>query len=474
MVLCVDSIRGMWSDLPTLLHAWRTNVVKMTLMDVERASVPVHKISRSTLGSWEKGEAKPDAEGLAALDGCYRAGGALFGMARALTTPQALSPRRGWAHNFQPESGGQNWSDGPVWAWVRPGPEAPDQIAAALWWGVLGVKIIKECGPNGVMVSCPVSRPHPAVFCRMPVAGWVDFGRGRIPAALGIPVYPALEHLFLFGKREAAVWVFSNALQTLLGSENLGKRLSAFAGVREDVVELAMEKRPEPVNSRDLTGEMSQTGLDPAAPFTGEEYRRLRLARGMSQKAAALAATNLLPDNPVDEDRLGRMENGSVPQAEMIRPRLDMVYGAGGHTCWEPVHPVSRIPGEWEVRFPGFWVGPVTITVTKKQTSGNPVGVMTLAWGNWQTKADVRSGTAMTLRQDTPNSPPLRITCDPGWVLTAGVGYSAEAVDINTGWMIPDNRARAEFFEQQKETYLKLFEKTTEQFSKFVGAIRRS
>ena len=250
-------------------------------MEVERWTESTIRRSKSTISAWETGRSSIDIDGLRQLDDCYEADGALLGLVRAMQSPSALSPRMEWAHNFQPSEGVSRRSGGPVWVWLRPSPEAPDRLRAVLWWGVLGIKVDQACGPDGLVITCPISTHHPAAHVRMVGArGWADFGRGPIPTKLNMQVVTVLPRLQFFGARQAATSAFSDALHSILGSGRIFERLAGFAGVRSDVIQQALVQFGAGQRTKDLTDERAwHTGLDPMVSFEPSDYRRFREAR---------------------------------------------------------------------------------------------------------------------------------------------------------------------------------------------------
>ena len=176
--------------------------------------------------------------------------------------------------------------------------------------------------------------------------------------------------------------------------------------------------------------------------------------------------TKLLPTSPVDGDQIGRFEQGRQTRVAHLNSRLDMVYGADGHTCWEPVEVIDGPSGESRILFPEYWVGPVTIRAFKRAGVSEPFQQIAIRWGDWATDVQLASGTTVTLRQSTPEARGRR-TPSPTWGVTAGVGYDAGAVDINTGWHLVDAKAKKLHFERLKPIYLRLFNKTPEDFEQF-------
>ena len=167
-------------DLAWLLETWRLKVARMTQATASRAMSGAGSITSAAISQWESGLRDVDDLWLSRLDTCYKAGGALYDVARAIDSPSGLNARLEWFHNFVGGSG-------PVWAWLRPQSEAT-HLAATLYWGPLRLRLQRRrCGRDGVMVVAPASIPNPPARVELDKPGWVDFGRGRIPRVLGIP-----------------------------------------------------------------------------------------------------------------------------------------------------------------------------------------------------------------------------------------------------------------------------------------------
>ena len=308
-----------------------------------------------------------------------------------------------------------------------------------------GSRLDRECGRDGVFLGCPVSTDHPAIHVQMNRGpGWADFGRGVIPDGLNVTVLPVLPMLHFFGVRQAAVGAFSDALHSILGSNHLFERLASFAGRRSDVIKRAVVQFAADPDVKNLADRGKwHTGLDPSDRFDCQDYRRLREARGMSLRDVARAVTDLLPESPVDDDRIRRFELGRQTRVEYLRSRLDTVYGADGRTCWEEIDVRESSPGQAQVTFPAFWVGPVTITAFKKSGTSEPFQQITITWAEWETHVQLKTGTTVTLRQCSSRSRQVRVAYPPSWGISAGIGYEASAVDINSGWHPTDKRQRS-------------------------------
>ncbi len=155
--------------LSWLLRPWRTEVGRLSQPALARRIA----VSESAVSMWENGRRRPDFDQLVALDGLYRADGALVDLALALGTLEGLPPRHTWAHNPQGPSG-------PHWAWLRP-MRGAGQIWAWLRWGAFGMECKAPCDGRGVFVTVSTSMPNPAAWFHFREPGWVDFGRGLVP-----------------------------------------------------------------------------------------------------------------------------------------------------------------------------------------------------------------------------------------------------------------------------------------------------
>jgi hypothetical protein len=58
----------------------------------------------------------------------------------------------------------------------------------------------------------------------------------------------------------------------------------------------------------------------------------------------------------------------------------------------------------------------------------------------------------------------VKVAYPPSWGISAGIGYEASAVDINSGWHPTDAAAKRFLFERLKPIYLGIFDKTPEDF----------
>ena len=78
--------------------------------------------------------------------------------------------------------------------------------------------------------------------------------------------------------------------------------------------------------------------------WTGEQYTRLRDARGLTLRDAADLASRHGPTLPaVTKDHLHRLEQGSLPRVPQLLERIDMVYRADGRSCTAQVDAITEL-----------------------------------------------------------------------------------------------------------------------------------
>ncbi len=409
-------------------------------------------VGRSAVSNWESGVRRPDRATLARLDHLYSAGGALVDLAAALGTPGALDARTTWWHNFAA-------SGGPAWAWARPAGGA-EQIGLQIRWGPLGLHLHKPCDTRGLMVTAPASVDNPPLRVELDSPGWVDFGQGRPPRQLGLPVVVGPLRVRLAAADDHTVAIFSALLRPLLSRDDgTPKLLRGFLGRRADLVEDALS-RAAPQHVTDLPASGPTVALRRQA-WPGGRYRLLREARGLSQSFAAIRATAMMPTAPVSDDQIALLEAGGCPRVDHLASRLDVIYGADGHTVLEPIaatHTNARLSA---VSFPQWWVGPVWITL--RATTGDAAEAVTLRWPPWEKHIRVRPGTTVTARKAAGGWPDLEVCLPPGWTLTPGLGHFRGAVDVNQDWHPVDRRSADAIFNTYLPAYLQLFGKTKDE-----------
>lgn len=433
-------------ELGEVLRRWRVQVAAVKATD----SAAAIGFGRSAISNWESGRRQPGHAQIERLDRAYGAGGALSDVAFALETPAALTPRRVWWHNCPP--GGAA-----VWAWIRPHPGAPSPTATA-YWGAFRCDVPAPLTPVGAVLAAASSVPNPPIKVVLDPPGWVDFGRGVFPGALGVAVTSVAEQATLadlatnvravlprLARRDLghAQRRLVRAVHELLGQPT-GAAEAAIAALEHDHVEFV-----------DLTGEAPRPPAPTPAPeLDGAAYRRLRLHRRMSRSEVAAEASALLAAHPVSEDQLELLEAGGRPRVARLGSRLDMIYRAGGHTVTELVAAHPDPSGGLSVEFPRYWVGPVWVTLLGPPAKA---GALTLEWPPWHKNLCARAGSTVTFRRSVTTQAPLTMRLQRGWTAMAGMGHVESAIDVNDGWQTIDDTHAQSVFPQIYSAYLGAF-----------------
>jgi hypothetical protein len=416
-------------DLPWILRTWRTQVAGLTQQHV---SGKILQSSHSALCAWESGASRVPVERLRDLDRVYAAGGALFDLAMAVGTPKALPPRTVWTHNFS-ESGG------PVWMWLRPTPEA-GRVCVVARWAAFAYDCDEACDDRGIFCTARTSMANPAVWVTLPEPGWVDFGEGELPAALGLRQVDAMSVCRVVGDgHSTAGLVAPPVVERFLSDATFADEVIALFARSPEVVRSIFCTRGGWDRIDDLTGSGRSRSSPSVGPlFTDEQYRALRKGRGLSKKDAATLAAELLPDErdsrgrvrTVTEENVRGVEEGRDPRPCYLCSRLDCVYRADGRTCIEAVEPERR--GNAHVfDFPAFWIGPVWFAV---EASDDQPGVVRIDWDEVHKEIRVADRVVVTCRRPIRARHPFVVSCPAGWRVTGGMGFVAEAEDVNLGW----------------------------------------
>jgi transcriptional regulator with XRE-family HTH domain len=443
---------GTGPELPWVLRTWRSEVAQLSQgVAAARAGV-----SEGALSMWENGRRRLGYAQLAALDELYGAGGALVDVALALGTPGGLAARTVWAHNAQGPSA-------PHWAWVRPPPGAGG-VDARVMWGAFAFDCAEPCDDRGVFVTSPVSMPNPAGWVHLREPGWVDFGRGTIPPALGIPAFESVAVARLAGSGHSpAGLVAPDVVRRFRSDPAFAEAVLDFFGVRRDLVRDVFSTDDPGHPIVDLTGPPAVVP-PPHRPFTGAQYRALRQARGLSQAEAAQLASDLAPADPVSDDQVGLLERGGSPRTGRVRTRLDTVYRADGVCAVERVDPVVDRP-TYTFVFPDWWIGPVWFTFVSPD--GRDPGYARIDWARASKRMFVAPGTTVTCRRPMPGPVPFVVTCPSQWTVVGGMGARPDARDVNWAWYNPDDRStRGDA--PVHELFLGLFGRTRAEFEELL------
>jgi transcriptional regulator with XRE-family HTH domain len=443
-----------------LLRTWRTEVAGVSLNQLAKTL----SLAPSALSQWETGRRRTrrsiPLSDLARLDEAYAAGGALVDIALAVGTPHGLPARRTWAHNVQGPSG-------PVWAWLRL-PPGIAWISARLLWGAFRLDCTRAIDERGLFITSPVSMTNPAAWVHLGDPGWVDFGHGTVPDGLGIPVIDALSSAELGnGGHSVAGLVAPNVIERFETDPAWAEEVLDLLGDRRDLVIQVFRETPVTERITDLSHETPASPSGAVGAFTGGQYRTLRLARGLSQAEVADLATELMPKDPVTDDQIGLLERGGTPRSRFLRPRLDCVYRADGHTCLERVK-VGGVRSPFAPEIPEFWIGPIWFTLTAAAEDG--VGDARIQCGEHRKRMRVRSGTTVTCRRPTPEPVPFTVYCPSGWTMVAGIGAHPHAQDVNWGWLRDDDGDRQHA--PVNDVFLGWFGRTAEDFEQLYNRSR--
>jgi transcriptional regulator with XRE-family HTH domain len=385
-------------------------------------------VAASSLCSWEQGSRVP-AEHLARLDGLYGAGHALIDLSAALGTPGPIEQRRVWSHNFP--SG-----HGPVWLWLRPRP-GTGSIRARIRWAAFVHDGDELCDDQGIFYVSHLSMPNPALWVELAEPGWVDFGRGILPPALGRRSIDALAVASIAGDGHSAAGLVAPAVtQRFIDDPDFADGVLAFFGTRRDLISHIFSTT-QGWDDIDVLVGPKPPDIDPAScfePFTGDHFRRLREARRLSQTDAARQASALAPElDAVTNEQVRNIENDRVSRAAYLRSRLDRIYRSDGRTGIEEV-PGHRHGSDIEFVFPRYWVGPVWFTVS------GPAGLDTanvrLKIGQQVKRMQIGNGTTITCRKPTEEPRTFTLSCLDPWQVRGGMGAHPEAHDANLGWRL--------------------------------------
>jgi transcriptional regulator with XRE-family HTH domain len=461
--VALDSVLG---SPGALLRAWRTEM-GWTQDDVAR----LVRVSRAAVTSWETDARRIPVQALEDLDFACVAGGCLADLVRAVGSPQgsrdgswAAGPRRGWGHVFLGEPG-------PVWAWVR--PAAGDRVAGYSRTGLLGMRFDEVTGPDGIFLTEPYASSRLPLRVMLSEPGWVDFGRGAVPAWLERPFKTSAgladAEVITAGHPVIGYYVQEFRERDRGTPQTLRDRLRALVGPeRWDRLESQVRRPQEPPADWHRNG-----GTDPRPPATARGrmvlHRRLREARALSQADAAAAVSALLAgaggpgEARVTRQQVRNYEEGRASRVRYLPALLDMAYGAFGWSCWEPVRVTRTGAGEFEAAFPGWWVGPVGVTAVPSAAFPSP-GSLTLTSRYRRFDCPLPGAgsrapvTVEHLRM--PDEPPLRLRVPPGWHLQAHVGHGFDAIDADATWRPADAEAAGRLFEFSVQTWLRLLGRT--------------
>ena len=264
-------------------------------------------------------------------------------------------PRTRWAHNF-PDPPGL------AWAWLRPGLVGEDGSAvltASGWWSEALQGTLKvSCGAAGMLLQFPTTIPNPPLEVSFAVAGWADFGRGRVPAEVA-------SHCGALLMDARDIIGFSPPRDAPLHPEDEREVSSALDSARRLAADLGLGWRifaPHigMIKPRHLTHALDGSSLQPTAwpgnavigsdgsierqaLMSAAQLRDVREGRGLSRQQVADQASRLNPLNPITARTIEIMETtGRLPNVAGVVAALDHVYRCDGRLGIDQVSTRSR------------------------------------------------------------------------------------------------------------------------------------
>lgn len=400
-----------------LLRAWRE---RCTDFRSAREVSTALGVTPAALSQWENDARPPGADIVARLDTLFGAGGCLSDLAAAMATPATLPPRREWQHNFPPPEGSSGW------IWVR--PTRSEEMSLSL-----GPFTMRHHVPaEGCVYTVTGTITNPAAAVLLPTPGWADFGRGDVPAALGLPIVNAADGAAFRDDSEPIIKVIARQFLTAMPRQEVPEHLASLAPGLSRLDPQAVEDFLGP--PQDYTAVLpdpvtSSTEAEPAL-----DLALLRKARGYSRAKASEAITGMLPRHPVSADQIESLERGHRPRVPLLFPRLDLLYRLDGYLGPEPVPTRPHRSARTLVfEVPPFWVGPIWFRFLGPADTTAPASIVIRPWAK---RLVVRSGSVATCRASVPSSPPFLVTFAPGWSVRVGIGRVEGAADINANWSL--------------------------------------
>lgn len=426
----------MWTDDPgDFLRRWRTDVVRIS---ADEAGRRYHRSSDEvgvTGRRWRKLEV--DALRRWHFERVAWALGTpeLADFLVAATTPVALGARSVWAFNLQgPRRRAQ-------WLWLRSAEDL--DTPAKITWGPLVIDVVVS--RTGVIVTSPVTVSNPEVLVAFRGVGWADVGWGRPPPRLGIPVVQGMVAASVHAANAAVVDFVRQA--RAIGGTRLIERLGARSMAARQAFELVAGPTEAVQRVGRRAGTLPVARTDWLAVSRARRTNRPQISRELRQLDGSIEA---------DERSIGAVErSGNHLRAPLLEAAMDMVHGGDGHLCG-PVavrsSPASRRGGSFEAGLPRWWVGPVWFAI--KSDSAVREHRMTIRWGRWAKSVDVVEGSVVSCRRSEPGQPAPTIVTPPEVRVSWGVGRHPQAVSIDGGWELSNERARLENFREFRHVYL--------------------
>lgn len=395
-------------DRGLLLERWIDDVVRLPRSIIARRL----RVGRSTLSNWIR-DPERFPKNVGSLDAALGAEGVFESLCWACTTSSSSPPRRSWDHSFEDDV------LAPVWAWVRPAVAGRCTVDFRL--GVLALRSEFDASLEGCFVTSPVGVRNPPIRVTMDPPGWVDFGVGRVPSELGIPVVAATQATGLTVSPDIWVSIFGGHIRRVIGDV----RIASVASDNRLTVPLAqvakrMLESDSPVAA---STQVTASALGDLRSTPGQEFANVRKSRSLSQRQLAdkigLGVTRSSIDRFERKDNLPRnfeLLPAAIDHALECRGRLGQVTLA------------ANLSGTAEVTIPPWWRGaPVWVQVS------SPARVR-LRW-SWY-RRDITLAAAGAALVTHFGGPPfiLQVECDNESSFSVGLGHRPGALDVTDDW----------------------------------------
>lgn len=407
-----------WTGPGDILRWWRTAVARVS----QRELADRLMVRPSTLSNWESG-LRAISIGYQDVDAGLDADGVLASLMWGFGSVEGLSAHQRWSHVFAGEST-------PVWAWVRGDTHIMSFVAE---WGVARVTSQIEMGVNGGFLTVNNSVAESPVIMELRHKGWVEFGRGELPANIpGAHQVDVAERAERSSADGPFMEMFLESISASFGSRSWSREMVAMAWYVPNTIASYLQGRsrlegnnyPRPLPDHTEGGD--DLGRD--------KFEALRRARGLSlvetsERLSAITGVG------VSKDTLRRFESDvGHPHDPILPAALDTVLGAGGHLTQLPFR---KMQGSGLVSVPPWWYGPLWIAF---DGPGEFRG--RIRWGDWYRNIRGRAPLVVHTQSCFPQTP-LRVTVDvnTNWII--GLGFRAGTVSIDQNW-VPANMAAAQ------------------------------
>lgn len=474
------------------MQAWRRHA-GWTQADVARTVT----VSRGTVAKWESDTRWIPFEALEELDFAYAAGGCLVDLLDAIgpsrVDDEAPLPWR-FAPQLRMRGHALTHGSGPMWAWIRPYQHT--RVVGRFQSGPLAIPFDHEVDQGGLFITVPYLDARLPAWVTLEERAWLDFGRGMLPTWLEQPRLTAAQ-LADVGPADLVCPDVGLVVDELRRRDQgdpatLRDRIRRIFPQGDWELPLSSELPDQHPNVPPAQPVPSAAAPDPpAAPagagpggaslesvgFPGAQWPpalvercvlhgELRRVRRMSQADGAIAVTRLLhrsgQQDLVTREHVRDYEEGRAVRIEYLPALLDLVYGAFGATCCEPVRTQHVGTEAFEVEFPPWWAGPVHITADPLTPAPSP-GALRITAKHRRVlvplpACSLEPVVVQVLKM--PRERRFRLHLPTGWSPAVHLGLRVDAIDGNKLWRPTGPTAIQYFFDAAQNTWLRLAGKT--------------